>query len=143
MGCFGWSTIELKPTIIILSAIAGSESIINEIYRPHNKTITSLIFLDNGLLLSASDDKTIKLWDHENKINLKTFIDLKDQVKSLALLPSGLVASGSYDKTVKIWDIDKGECLETISCDGRVEKITVSPAGRIAVTTNKSLTIYE
>lgn len=93
--------------------------------------------------MSASDDKTIKLWDYEHKSCLHTFEDHKDRVISLVLLPNGFIASGSHDKTVKIWDIAKKECVETICCDGQVETITVSPSGKLAVITNKSLTVYE
>ncbi|OLL25335.1 U3 small nucleolar RNA-associated protein 15 [Neolecta irregularis DAH-3] len=54
-------------------------------------------------LLSASDDKTLKLWDIPTQTAMNTFTGHEDYVRTAAF-SSNLVISGSYDGTVKIWD---------------------------------------
>ena len=58
-------------------------------------------------LMSASDDRTIKLWDLPSQESMLTFVGHQDYIRSAAFMPgqaSNLLVSGSYDQTVKLWD---------------------------------------
>lgn len=58
-------------------------------------------------LMSASDDRTVRLWDLPSQESTSTFLGHQDYVRSGAFMPgqaSGLLVSGSYDQTVKLWD---------------------------------------
>ena len=58
-------------------------------------------------LMSASDDRTIRLWDLPSQESMLTFIGHQDYIRSGAFMPgqaSNLLVSGSYDQTVKLWD---------------------------------------
>ena len=58
-------------------------------------------------LMSASDDRTIRLWDLPSQESTLTFVGHQDYVRSGAFMPgqaSNLLLSGSYDQTVKLWD---------------------------------------
>lgn len=65
------------------------------------------------LLATASDDKTIRLWDavtSEAIVELRghdNFVSCVDQLGSV-------VVSGSFDETVKLWDIRTGDCVCTL-----------------------------
>ena len=61
--------------------------------------------LDNGIILSGSDDKTIKLW--KNYINFETLEAHKHPVRTFCQINDKLFASGSFDCTIKIWEINK------------------------------------
>jgi WD40 repeat protein len=71
-------------------------------YTGHSDYVRDLVELPNGDLASASDDKTIKIWDRATG-NVKKSLNFHySEVYSLALLKNGLLASGSTDRTIVI-----------------------------------------
>ena len=58
---------------------------------------------DTWRIVSASDDKTLKVWCLETGQRLVTLRDHTDGVTCLQFNDS-IIVSGSYDKTVKLWD---------------------------------------
>ena len=70
---------------------------------------------DGRRAVSASDDKTLKVWDLESGACLRTLEGHSDQVWAVALHPDGRRAvSASADKTLKVWDLENGACLRTL-----------------------------
>lgn len=57
-------------------------------------------------MISGSWDKTIKIWDWENKTQLLSFSAHVQPVSSVDINDLYLVSS-SEDKTVKVWDFKK------------------------------------
>jgi WD40 repeat protein len=76
----------------------------NAIIGEHIDCITYMILLPNGYIASASSDKTVKIWNFEKNILIKTLEGHTEGVSCLALLQDGKIASSAHDKTVKIWD---------------------------------------
>ena len=91
-------------------------------WRGHTKGVTSSqLFPRSGhLLLSASQDETIKIWDVDgDKSCLRTIYGHAKAVKRVAFSGDGLrFASCSFDQTVKAWDTETGACLfrERLQC---------------------------
>jgi len=57
-------------------------------------------------LASASDDKTVRLWDVETSTCLQTLQGHSDWVRAVAFSPDGVtLASASDDETVRLWDV--------------------------------------
>ena len=92
--------------------------------------MTSLAFsLDGTLLVSGSDDDTIKLWDMQTGEVMGTFYD---SVYSVAISPDAItIASGSYCD-VHLWDVRTGKCHRTIDTTPEPSGVTclnfLSPA---------------
>lgn len=76
------------------------------VIKGHTGAVRSVAFNSDGnRLVSASDDKTLKLWNIANQKFIATLKGHSNWVRSGQFAPDGrLLASGSDDKTVKIWD---------------------------------------
>uniref|UniRef100_UPI0030D7EAD5 hypothetical protein n=1 Tax=Nostoc sp. 106C TaxID=1932667 RepID=UPI0030D7EAD5 len=77
--------------------------------------VNSVVFSNDGQkLASASDDKTIKIWDITTGKAITTLSGHSSAVKSVAFSNDGQkLASGSADKTIKIWDLDFNNLLRS------------------------------
>lgn len=78
----------------------------------HTAPVKSLCVLKKGGFASASQDKTIRIWDDEGKC-LKTLTGHNACVRCVSSLQNGLLASGSEDKTIKLWN-QEGKCVQTL-----------------------------
>ncbi|GIW22318.1 MAG: hypothetical protein KatS3mg068_1325 [Candidatus Sericytochromatia bacterium] len=79
----------------------------------HNSSIYSLIILD-GKLLSCSSDRTIKVWDIENKKLLLTFLGHENHVYGLHKITENIFISYSLDRTIKMWDLNLKKIIKVI-----------------------------
>lgn len=95
----------------------------------HSKPVYSVAFSPDGKwVLSASGDKTIKLWEIQGGKEVRTFSGHTDAVNSVIFSSNGAQAlSGSDDRTMKLWDISSGKNIMTFSCYDRVNVVAMSP----------------
>ena len=73
---------------------------------------------DGKRAVSASGDKTLKVWDLETGVELRTLEGHSDSVHGVAVTADGKRAvSASRDHTLKVWDLETGLPLPTFHCD--------------------------
>ena len=74
-------------------------------FQAHFACINSILTISNFFLLSASVDKTIKVWNQNSWTLNSTIKGHTGGVWCLVLLQNGFFASGSSDKSIVIWNI--------------------------------------
>jgi len=88
-------------------------------WKSHTKPITATRFFpDSGhLLLSASADTKIKIWDvYHSRELLRTYSGHSKAVTDIDFVPDGRTfLSGSYDRSMKQWDTETGQCVARFS----------------------------
>jgi WD40 repeat protein len=81
---------------------------------------TNLVFTcayspDGARVVSASKDKTLKIWDAATGWEIHTLVGHTDSVWTCAYSPDGArVVSASWDKTLKLWDVATGREFGTL-----------------------------
>ncbi len=71
---------------------------------------------DGGKLASASNDKTVRVWDTRSGACLRALEGHREVVLDVAWSPDGQrLASSSGDATVRLWDAENGSLIETLT----------------------------
>src|SRR5262249_36124571 len=98
----------------------------------HDDMVTSVAFAPSGhLLASASNDKTILLWDVDKRRVLRSLSGHTDHVNSVAFNADGrTLASGGDDKTVRLWDLEIETPLLTLTPSSAVYSVAFRPDGK-------------
>lgn len=79
----------------------------------HRDYVCCVAVLGETILVTGSEDCTLRIWDRESLQCVRTFNGHSDAVTCVSLCSDKFMCSGSKDKSVKIWDTDSGECLAT------------------------------
>ena len=112
--------------ITILDRITGSQA---AAFSGHAKWVFCLTFsLDGTLLISGSDDETVKIWDVQTGGVINTFHGHRNSVLSVSIsIDSTMIASVSRDETIHLWNIQTRECCQIIEQQAQVEHVIFSP----------------
>jgi WD40 repeat protein len=83
---------------------------------------------DNSKLISASKDRTVKIWNAKSGALLKTLEGHTADVTTVAWNPDGSkILSGAEDGTIKLWDGNTtGELLQTLKVGAEVTSVAWS-----------------
>ena len=101
-------------------------------FLDHTKSITQTRFFpDSGhLLLSASADSKIALWDvyHQREL-LRTYSGHTKSVNDIDFNPSGTqFVSASYDRYMKLWDTETGKVVNKFTTGKTPHVVRINPS---------------
>lgn len=119
-----------------------------KVMRGHSNWVRSITFSRDGqFLASASDDKTVMLWDTSTGQRLRILEGHKQRVWSVAISPDGnSIASASEDKTILLWRLSTGKCYKTLEKHTNwVRCVAYSPDGNILASgsSDKSVILWD
>ncbi len=108
----------------------------------HSNMVNDLAVTSDGLVVSASSDRTLRAWRLSTGELLRTMEGHSGGVSAVAMTPDGSVAvSASDDDTLKVWSLDRGHILSTKRHSGWVRDVVVSADGRLALSVSDDKTL--
>jgi uncharacterized protein with WD repeat len=114
----------------------------------HSGTVRSVNFASNGrMLMSSSDDKTIKVWALPTQRFMFTLSGHSNWVRTAQFSPDcRLSVSGSDDKSMRVWDIQSKRLLRSYDEHGGViNSVAFHPDGTCVASagTDKVIKVWD
>lgn len=110
----------------------------------HSNHISAMaVSWDGRLLITASWDRTVRLWNAHTGQEIRRFSGHRDVVRAAALSPdAGRLLTGSADNSARLWDTRSGEqLLQLQGHTGAVTAVAMSPDGDWLVTGSDDMTV--
>ncbi|MEP0783843.1 serine/threonine protein kinase [Trichocoleus sp. DQ-A1] len=110
----------------------------------HSYKVNSIAINPDGeTLVSASHDKTIKVWNMKTGELIRTLTGHYYSVYCVAISPDGqTLVSGSSDKTIKVWNLKTGKLIRTLlGHSSSVDTVAISPDEQTLVSGSDDKTI--
>jgi WD40 repeat protein len=135
---------------IYLWQVFGSKGLTLEIGQPlltlkaHKAWIWSVTFSPDGqTIASASEDRTLRLWNVKTGESLSILHGHTSMVSSVAFSPDGqTVASGSADLTIRLWNINTSQCFKILyGHNHQVRSVAFSPDGQTIASASDDQTV--
>nr|XP_046176462.1 F-box/WD repeat-containing protein 7-like isoform X1 [Oncorhynchus gorbuscha] len=84
-----------------------------KVLKGHDDHVITCLQFCGDLIVSGSDDNSLKVWSALTSKCLRTLVGHTGGVWS-SQMSGNIVISGSTDRTLKVWDAESGECVHTL-----------------------------
>jgi WD40 repeat protein len=115
---------QVRQEVDVLSTRAADWDAYHSTLDGHSRQVTAVAFSPDGqLVVSASKDSTVRVWEVATGTCRSTLEGHSDYVTAVAFSPDGqLIASASKDSTVRVWEVATGTCRSTL--EGHSDYVT-------------------
>lgn len=110
----------------------------------HRSPVTRVIFHPAfTIMVSASEDATIRVWDYETGDYERSLKGHTDSVQDVSFDHTGkCLVSCSADMTIKLWDFQGFECIKTMyGHDHNVSSVQFMPSGDFIISASRDKTM--
>ncbi|MDC0744852.1 effector-associated domain EAD1-containing protein [Polyangium mundeleinium] len=156
LRCAGWSHVRIArllhfdaepPPLRLFHGVRLGPTRLRA-FLGHDKLVSACVVTpDGGHVLSASADRSLRLWSLRSGDCVKILKGHDDDLTSCALTPDGKIAvSTSNDTTTRIWDLAAERCLDTLDNGNRwATTCALAPEGRHLVigSDDGTLTVWD
>lgn len=114
----GWSTKAVQPFV-------------------HDNSVNAVAFSPDGrIIVTGSDDKTVRLWNRENGVPLGAPLRHPDTVQAAVFTPDGeFVLTGCADATARLWEVARGKLVgKPFNHGAPLSAVAISADGEYAAT---------
>lgn len=127
---------ELSETIAPDSAATEMFELATNLPFQGQTGISSIAFSPDGqIIVSGSDDTTLRLWDRQGNAIGEPFVGHNEHVYGVAFSPDGqTILSGGYDFSLRLWNLNGQQIREIFADrDGYVVSLAFSRDGKTIV----------
>ena len=123
---------------------AGAIARLGTVRLRHEGGVDAVVFSPDGkTLASASEDKTVRLWEVAGGKEIRQLRGHQDRVCRVVFSPDGkTLASASEDKTVRLWEATSGkEIRQFLGHQYGVSSVAFSPDGKTLASASRDHTV--
>ncbi len=97
-----------------------------------------MMVVDQRRVVSASDDRTLRVWDVETGKQLRALEGHTDSVRAVAVVDQRRVVSASDDRTLRVWDVDTARTGAVFTLDAPARTVAFVRDRRLLVAGDES-----
>ena len=126
-----------------LQILDCSKKSISPLSTEHKGRINCVIKLSNGDIVTAGQDKTIKVWKLDNKSSLITLSGHKSMIWCINEIKGNKVISGSSDNTAIIWDLNAKKFDFELFKDKEISVVLQLKSGKVLLCSSDKLILFD
>jgi U3 small nucleolar RNA-associated protein 15 len=88
--------------------LRSTETAFERHFEGHTRDARDAAFMSKNMVVSGSDDGTIRFWDVGRDNELGSSDAHGDYVRTVDVVSENIVLSGGYDRNIRVWDIRVG-----------------------------------
>jgi WD40 repeat protein len=134
---------QAQKTLAVIRKLDEDTPHSKAVLRGHSAAVTSAAFFQQGQVLTASADGTLRRWNIETKDVAAEWESEQGQLTALALdARHGRAVTGAENGTVKLWDVaEKSGKLLRDAIPAAITDVEFSPGGELVVVADNQGTI--
>jgi WD40 repeat protein len=120
-----------------------SDGVITALSTEHKGRINCVIKLSNNEIVTAGQDKNIKVWTIDNKNSLETLAGHKSMIWCINEIKGDKIISGSSDNTALIWDLKSKKLDFELYKDKEISVAIQLKTGNVLLCSSDKLILFD